>query len=357
MRLKSVVLLAALSLASCGAPVASNTSSEPPPRPEPTPDPPPEAPLLALHEWGLVDVDLARGLVELSAGPGMPARPVVARKPVIYAHLIDREAASIDLRVRLADGASVLEHWPATHVQGTVLPWHLDVRRGPCAIAAARDLPAACAAPDGYCEVSELPRYVTSDHDCIEVGGERVPLLFYRASIPMDALSLRVEGAAGGALRVTSTRARGAGPRTIVRISTALSGPWPPGHVVIARADLPSEPGSVEVPLGQEALDPAAERTALERALTGELGLTADEARVFLEAWSEELFGAVPSARESTRRWSPARAQDVLLYWLGQDEVDRIARLDASPHAITTRRAFLVRVVLPAVPTAGPAAP
>lgn len=346
----------ALLLTSCGA---STPASSPPPEPasdvteaaEPAEG---EAPVVALHEWGLVDVDLASRTAELSAGPGAPAVPVVARKPVLYAHLIDREAASLDLRVRLPEGGAVLEHWPPAAIEGRAIPWHLEVRRGACPAPAApsRDLARACDAPDGFCEVAELPRYVTRDHDCIEVGGQRAALLFYRASIPLEALPLRVERAADLTVRVTAGAPRA--PGTILRVSSGLSGPWPPGHLVLARAALPVAAGTVEVPVGEAQLEPGDERSAMERTLTSELGLTADEARVFLEAWADELFGPAQAARESRRRAGP-RQRDELLYWLSAGEIDRVAALEASAP-IVTRRAFLVRVALGAVPTAGPAA-
>ncbi len=344
----------ALLLSSCGA---STPASAPPPEPDPpaqAADPAEsDARVLALHEWGLVDVDLASRTVELSAGPGAPAVPVVARKPVLYAHLIDRDAASLDLRVRLPDGGAVLEHWPPAAIEGGAIPWHLEVRRGACPAPAgpSRDLARACDAPDGFCEVAELSRYVTRDHDCLEVGGQRAALLFYRASIPLEALPLRVERGAGLTARVTSDAPRP--PGTILRVSSGLSGPWPPGHLVLARAALPTAPGAVEIPVGEVALDPSAERSAMERTLTSELGLTADEARVFLEAWADELFGAAPAARESRRRPAP-RQRDELLYWLSAEEIDRVAALEASAP-IVTRRAFLVRVALGAVTTAAPA--
>lgn len=349
------LLALAILVSSCGGPAASEPST---PQHVERHDAPPAdeavTPIVALHEWGLVDVDLAAGTAELSAGPGMPARPVVARKPVVYAHLIHRESASLDLRVRLAPGASVLEHWPRTELEGNVIAWHLDVRRGVCPERGPmRDDAMACDAPDGFCEVSELPRYVTSDYDCMQVGSTSAPLLFYRASIPLDALPVRVERGADLRVRVTSLRDRD-GPRSLLRISTGMQGPAGPS--VIARGELPSRAATTELAVGQAALDPIAEHAALERTLTAELGLTQDEARAFLDAWAGELFGS-DATRESTRRWAPrVRAQDFVLYWLGPSDVVRLAALDASPHAIETHRAFLVRVSFAPVATAGPAA-
>ena len=302
-------------------------------------------PALALHEWGLVDVDLATGLAELSAGPGQPARPVVARKPVIYAHLVERDQASLDLRVRVP-GGSILEHWPVGTLGPDSIAWHAQVSRGACPPAETAQPQPPCASADGYCETHELPRYVTGDADCFGTGAGPAALLFYRAQVPAGALPL-------GFVRAADLRVRVTGPtRPLLRISTALTGPWPAGHRVIAR-------GEDDLAVGTEAVDPAAERTAMEGALRGQ-GLTPDEARVFLDAWSVELFGAVaPAARDAqraSRRWQQQASQDVILYWLTPAEIERIAPLEAS-IPVTTRRAWLVRVTLPAVATAGPAAP
>lgn len=302
-------------------------------------------PTLALHEWGLVDVDLATGLAELSAGPGQPARPVVARKPVIYAHLGEAEHAALDLRVRVP-GGSILEHWPLGALGADSIAWHAQVLRGPCGPGQPARPQPPCATADGYCETHELHRYATADSDCITTGAGPAALLFYRAQVPASALPLAFVRAADLRVRVT-------GPaRPVLRISTALTGPWPAGQRVIAR-------GEDELPVGTEAVDATAERAAMEGALRGQ-GLTPDEARVFLDAWSAELFGAgAPAARDAqraSRRWQQQASQDVILYWLTPAEIERIAPLEAS-IPVTTRRAWLVRVTLPAVATAGPAAP
>ena len=66
-----------------------------------------------------------------------------------------------------------------------------------------------------------------------------------------------------------------------------------------------------------------------------------------IEARGEALFGASSAARRG-----PSPAQDVLLYWLSPAHVARLAVIDASLATISLRRAFLVRITLPAVPTA-----
>jgi hypothetical protein len=344
-----LALLVSIAVA-CGSPRADAPPTPParppaPPAPEPTP-----TPIAEIHEWGLVDVDLTSGTVELSTGPGVPAWPVIARKPVLYVHLLGADRATLDVRATVPGGA-ILEHWPAGALGEGSIAWHVGVSRGACAdvarwLTVARET-TACTAPDGFCEVAELPRYATDDADCLDVGGVQASLLFYRASVRADALPLRVERGADMVVRVTG--ATSDAPRPMLRLSTALSGPWPMGHVVVARADRPTG-AAVALPVGTVAVDRAAERAVMTRTL-GELGLTAAEARVFCDAWAGALFGEDPGA---ARRGplAASMSQDVVLYWLSPAEVSRLAVLDVGPAPVAIRRAFLVRVVLPGVDTA-----
>jgi hypothetical protein len=82
-----LVMLGLLSALACGSP-------RPEPRPSSTPPAPPpstaehEEPIVDIHEWGLIDVDMRTGTAELATGPGLPARPTAVRKPVLYLHLL-----------------------------------------------------------------------------------------------------------------------------------------------------------------------------------------------------------------------------------------------------------------------------
>lgn len=340
--------------ASCGGPGSapagepSGASSGVPGQGSEGAAPPEQQPaIVTFHEWGLLDVDLATGIAELASGPGAPARPVIARKPVLYAHLgsgVDR--AQLELRVAMP-GGSFLEHWPAGVIEEGALRWALEVSRGQCprtsSPGAARDRSRACDTPDGFCEVDELPRYVTDDHDCMMVGGMPAALLFYRAQIPIASLPITVRREAALTVRASSLELP-SGPRAMLRISTGLSGPWPVGHRVIARAERAQ--GEVVIPVGNTPLDPGAERAAMEEVLRGELRLSASEARVFLDTWAPVLFGSGAQP--------PQPPQDVLIYWLSRPEIERMAPILATAPA-DLDRAWLVRVVLGPVITAGPA--
>src|SRR5688572_6753362 len=177
------LVLAAL-LLGCGG-----TSTPPAPTPAPTPAPDTEGSTVTveLHEWGLADVG-AGGVVELSSGPGTPALPMPVRKPVIYAHLVGAEQATINVAARIPNGA-LLESWPAGERAPDGIRWsNVAVRRGACAPMATRDLPQRGETADGYSELGELPNYVTDDHDCMTVSGSAAGLLFYRGSTRADAL-------------------------------------------------------------------------------------------------------------------------------------------------------------------------
>jgi hypothetical protein len=340
-------LIVAFLFASCGSP-------RPEPRAEPSSPSDPsspsehETPVVAIHEWGLIDVDLASGTAELSAGPGMPSTPVMARKPVLYLHLLEGDAQSLTVRARVP-GGRILEHWPAGELAADSIAWNVGVRRGPCGEAGrgpareARDT--TCQSVDGFCETPELPRYVTTDHDCLDVAGTEASLLFYRASVDASALPLRVERANDLSVRITSLRDGWDGPRNIVRVSRGLVGTWPLGRAMTARATIPRHGETAVMPVGETMLDPAAERETMARVLT-ELGLTTSEAEAFVGAWAETLF----PAGGDTRRWSQHPSEDVLLYWLSQADVARFAVIDASPAAITLSRAFLVRITFPPTP-------
>ncbi|MBK7777041.1 MAG: hypothetical protein IPI43_23435 [Sandaracinaceae bacterium] len=94
-------------------------------------------------------------------------------------------------------------------------------------------------------------------------------------------------------------------------------------------------------------------------------GLTDEERAAFQRAWWQELFDAPPPSRvtddpleeqaedqvaeipEEAERWRRTEpVLDVLIYMMTPDEIDRVARIIATPTPNAISRAFLVRHVL-----------
>lgn len=309
----------------------------------------PAAATVELHEWGLVDHDLATGVIELGTGAGEPARPMPMRKPVLYAHLADGVDHAEFLLSATVVGGQVLEHWPATILEGATVRWpHVAVRRGACAgpddpgarsrEASTRDAPSSyCVAPDGFCELTQLASYRTTDHDCLDVGGVAASLLFYRATASPAGLPLAAQRRSDGDIAVTARRSMDGAPGSLVRIRETRAGTF------VARAAMPGIGQSIVVPDPTVAAVGGDERSAMDRELQS-LGMTASESDAFLRAWFSELFGG-PSASGRRAPRVPAE-RDLLLYWLPEDAVAALSALTVEPAAVRVRRAFLVRVDL-----------
>ncbi len=348
-------------LLGCGG-AASNTSvpSTDPGTSLAAPDPAPgaiEAPPgpvpFEVHEWGLLDVIASTGMAELAAGPGRPtplappappapqppnpgppSYPPTVRKPVLYVHL-GPGVETLDLAVEVElPGGRVLEHWPASRVDAGELRWDsVRVSRGSCASstippAGARLEP--CAAADGYCELHELASYRTSDADCLRVGADAGELLFYRGSYASVRLPVRVERLPNGRVAVTNQDAAPIPGRVLRVVASHDRAGVLRTTSIGAAAPAPGE--RIELASPTAPVDAAAARAALASEIEA-MGLTREEARTFLDAWSNELFTR-PSVRE------------VVLYWLPADAIDELAELRFSPAPSAVRRAMMVRVEL-----------
>lgn len=346
----SRTLLALLTLTACG-------HAEPAPSPAPHAAPvetttnggteAAAAPGYTVHEWGLVDVD-ETGTAEIAAGPGAPPPMTSVRKPVLYFH-VTGDPITVAVRARLLAGM-IYETFPAdTRPTPDVAAWTATLASGHCPTVVpagrARDM-MGCGTPDGICELPELPRYDAASADCVTVGSTSAGMLFYRGS-SRPALPLGAVRQSDGTVHVTATGSLAGAPGEVLRVSTAMTGPWPMGHVVISRSRLPGPGETVVLPLGTVAVDRSAERTSLQASLLS-LGLSADEADAFLNAWMDGLFGP-GVGRETT---APALPQDSVLFFLPEDAVRSIAELELTPAPSELRRAFLVRLILPAVTTA-----
>ncbi len=279
------------------------------------------------------------------------------RKPVVYVRLLDGAAeVTFGLRVALS-GGTIVEHYPDATFTGGGLEWpsiiarqaHESARYG--TERSARRQP-RCGTADGICEVRELDRYDAPSAAGLDVGGVASGLLFYRASVPSVALPISATRSADLTVHVTATASMAGAPGSIWRLSTALSGPWPAGRMVVSRAAFPAAGASVDLAVGTAVLTRAEGAAELGQALTA-LGLTEDERAAFMAGWGDDLFGPDDSSREARDQTMPApRLQDVLLFFLPEPAVDGIATLTATPAPRAIRRAFLVRIDLGAVSTA-----
>ena len=294
-----------------------------------------------IHEWGVITLGPAGAAV--SAGPlGAPVPLMVVEKPVIYLHA--SAPVSVRLEVLVGAGFDVAEHYPPTND----MHWGLQVTPERCAERHA--YPTGCGNADGVCEVAELPRYETLDAACLQVGDQRLPLIFYRLGAAAH-VTLPSE------VRVTANEVSARATRD------GVSG-W---RVALVDGEVRAAPvtltqGWQPLPTPSQPWEDAA--TALNDELRAS-GLTDEERSAFHRAWWQELFGAPPPPRatddpmhedhvvaeqteESERsvRNGGSGVLDVLFYLMPADEIDRVARIVATPPPSQVSRAFLVRHVL-----------
>ncbi len=370
----SVLGVAALGSAAC----SRSTASPPETRPVPATEAPltvpndvapvgaaPTAPTWEVHEWGLVDANLASGQLRLAAGPALrPQRPMATRKPVLYIHLGPGLAAqAFTARVTIPGGA-IAEMWPEAELAADGLVWkNVRATSGTCAsrgVQPLRDAPPACDSLDRMCELDELPRYVTDDAACLTTAHGDAPLLFYRGTATPRALPLGVTLTKDGTVDVRPVADMKATPSTLIRIAMPCRGPVVPGETMaVAVAKVPGPEGTT-IPYPTQPADRAALRAQLAADLATQ-GLTPSEAKAFLDAWMDELFGAgADPQRENQRRLAPIRPMsDALIYWMPAATIDTVATLTFEPRPTAVRRAMLVRVDLGATcaATGGPAVP
>lgn len=336
MRSRIASVLCSLVLGCGGAGGGSGApSGEAATRPMPTVD----APSYRVHEWGVISANSQGATV--TAGPLTWWAPDLSvEKPVIYIHT-DTPLA-LQLQVEVGAGYDVAEHYPPT----SAMHFGLQATPGPCP--ERHVYPTTCASPDGICEIRELPRYETSDAACLRMGEHELPLLFYRlshsgpASLPVE---VRVQG------NEVSTRATRSGV-TAWRVAT-----------------VGGEVRAVPVTIGQawQVLPtPSQPWTDAEAALNASLvasGLTDEERAAFQRAWWQALFGApapgeaaaapamptsIPREENGGVTSAPgaALAPDVLVYMMTPEEIDRVARIVATPAPSHVARAFMVRHML-----------
>ena len=368
MRLCAPLLLTTLTALGCGstAPPSEPATVTPAHIENPPSQPPPAqqvaAPALDVHEWGLIDV-YADGQIELAAGPGSaasrptPSRPahrppMPMRKPVVYFHL-DPAIDHLDVHVDVHIAGTMMETWPTPttqtgtdHIawQGTVAHCAAGAQSASsdAAVQAGRR---GCATSDGVCEVADLPTYETSDGDCVSVGAQQGRLLFYRGEL-----------AEGTSFPLTITQSMHAVPGDpVVSASPAIALSSALAHPVFfvnegAGSILHPLLGEVTtIPVSAPGLRPMLRPVdSLIQPFTAELvnaGLSQDEARAFMAAWSDALFGEEANTRRDIGREARgvAAPESTILYFLPRADIERLAPMLITPTPRHLERVMVVR--------------
>ena len=300
-------------------------------------------PSLEVHEWGLLDVD--GNTAQLRAGPPV-TRPVTARKPVLYFHLLGEATeavVNVDVEARTSDG-TLIEHFPqATNVKAGEVAWKdVKVIKGHCRPLAypRRDAPQC----DGLdeCEATELSRYESRDADCLQIEGKPFNHLFYRTKGSPPKLPLKLS------MRDQVLRAENVGEVPIPGLLIHLHEHNGETHAVISPP--PSPKAELELPSIKKASVPMSEVKKALHKLIRDSGLTEAEAEAFGRAWYNAFFKLSDDerkapARRAARVVAPS-AEDVVLYVLPLNATEEVTTVKVTPVPAKVVRFMLVRVAL-----------
>ncbi|MEM7606084.1 MAG: hypothetical protein AAF411_12085 [Myxococcota bacterium] len=346
-------------LVACGGDPAP-TSSPTPPAPPPVNE---DAPRVEVHEWGLLDV-AADGSYELAAGPGEPEpadrpdptvttgvhpapagttpmsagnmgtantgagpiRPIrrpARRKPVLYFHMSGAQAMPMQVGVTVP--GRIAEHFPIVETNGQTLSWNVELSAGPCdAITYPRRDGAECQnVPDGYCELADLPDYVTADGACVAVGRTKYDFLFYRSGGGAMSMPL-IPRSVDGQIEVHN--------HSLDQDQRVHLLDFQGGVVVGSSVAVGGDRASFLPPTAEGALQVRRELAANLR----QGGLTEAEAGAFERAWFDELFNADPTGGAPVVR----RA---VLYALPESALSGVSQLSFEPAPDDVKRVFWVR--------------
>lgn len=302
-----------------------------------------------VHEWGVFDVapgpDQTGSLHSSPIASAPSPIPIQLRKPVVYVHLAANSAPlSLNIGVLFEHGV-VAENFPdgllaaadrgVTWSQITANP-----RNCHNAERFSTGDPRCAQSSDGICERTELATYETADSACLVIGGIEHNHLFYRGrnmqvTLPIALGAPSRTGATGIVARNTTARSLAG---DLLRVRT--------GETTVVES-LSTPPPGGETPMWPQVTTPVDGRARL-RSAAVQFGLTDQEADAFMRAWGDELFGA-SQTRDLRRaqRESPPRTSDVLLYFMPDYIVDRMAPLTITPAPNTIHRVILVRQPLP----------
>lgn len=309
-----------------------------------------------VHEWGLVRADQGDTVRIGAVAPPLPPEVLIMDKPVLYFHA---DAPMTLERVSVfAPGGHVIETWPLAqrgpdeHTQG----W-AGVSIDPLSACRSSPLPRKGEPPcsklraDDDCESLGLASVRTVDSSCVRVGDKVETFLFYRVETSSLTPPLRFASQKDGGVLVSNDGDE-AIPGVLIRIETAFDQtrtlsvrpPPPHGTLVVGRdfppAKIDPEAEEEEPPLGaprpRVVTGPA--RDDLRSTLQG-LGLTESEAKSFMKAWDETLFGSPTSGRGGLR---PIKTGTTFLYFLPESTLERAAKVTFEPPPRSFRRAYAV---------------
>jgi hypothetical protein len=320
-----VVLL--LAVGACGSEGAPGPQPTPPAPTPALPAQPAATSKLRVHEWGLIDVQLAASTGRVSAVPATRRRPASAgasRAPLLYFHL-DQGAEPVDVTVRVTmQGGTVGEHWPAGELAGSTVTWTGRVRSENCR---GSSYPATG-------EASLLAAYETPDSSCITVSGADYNHLFFAgtARIPMP---LEITDANEGIRLHNPGPGEILGPVYVVQRSDDRTATRVSGQLAHPRSPITMVP---QWPTSELALPPY--DTVLR------YGLTMPERASFMRAWEDALFGRDPSAPRDLPAPADQPARYVL-YWLPEALASQVATIEITPPPAEIHRAYAMRVALP----------
>lgn len=297
-----------------------------------------------VHEWGLLDVDGPSTAVRTLDVPAIERPPMNVKKPILYFHLgagASRAVVDVSVTVPSEDGGRVVEHFPAGTVDaaGSSVRWSkVELRKGACGTRAPSKEPSGCDTPDGICEVWELEKYVTSDASCLEVAGQQVNHLFYRAREKTPTLPFEVTELAGGKLQIAHTKAADViGP--VVYVHDA------PGASTVSVLAAPPLGASITAD-PPTTTDASSAARAIDAAMH-EANLSDEEIAAFNRAWQGSLYGdTAPNKKMPVAPKTQPAPQDYLLFVVPLSLAEGISRISITPPPRALRRFLLVRLAV-----------
>jgi hypothetical protein len=247
-----------------------------------------------VHEWGLIQFSLMGSELATSGydhqipakiiEPLRPPHPPM-KKPLIYFHPESgfNPSTAITVTLKVPAGGRVREVWPTpgngpqpSHFDSYTWPSVRIIPNTACgaelAPKALTDAPCASLTA-GVCESHEMNEYLRPVPHCLDVSGQRAPVLLYNGTMPADVPPLKLDAAAG---TLKNNLGQAVGP-VLVR--------WKDKVIEVASL----APGE-QVTLSDTSGDLSASVTKRLSVILTDKGLTDAEALSFMEAWKPDVL-------------------------------------------------------------------